>query len=633
MMSREGTHLSHPPRTTHGESSIHSPEQRKECLTHRLQDARAFLQESRAYEFGCALWTPLSHYLAKTWSLPRSGGMLLSACEKHLDCSGDDPSFAERFNALSAEAFFEIWSTYLATVRKWQEGLFFSHNDELAQEVWDEYDSQCLTPDDAETLLADIDTFKEEVLQWPISVWDTELFDRSLLCTHIQQEAKIRKDLEVRVRVKRQNLKEQPYDLPIHVDDGDPGLFEGFFGSDWQRLLTECIPPSFRRLLKGIRIKKFPELFRASDSDIAGEFSLESSEIILYTDNIRPNMLLEIVLHEMGHAIHLMSREEVEARIETLFIPVALRSENAFSSYVHRIAQEEGTIRGLEEDIAETIQAFILYPQILQECDPSRFEVIGRMIEELFPELDLEKLRERTQALNKDYVKRRLTDVSLLRRELKTESALKILSELCPALTLRPLDLVYLRGAPGEIRVRALSENTLFEERFDEEGRIMSQGVKEKDAPLYGSVLKEVEFDAQGRISSCVASVMHERATYFYEGESVVPLRIHFAPLEPEKGEEAYLFEYKSEGTTIQERLTQAPGNPPVSRVDYLFQEGRIVHMTGFMQGKVLFQREYVYDRANRVTQKPLLDHEGSLLESISYSYLSPPTRDIDHSV
>jgi hypothetical protein len=590
-------------------------EKREKILAWRVEQDRLFRANS--------LWTPASTYLAERFFLPLSGGLFLETFEYGIGLPAFHEEFEARYRQLSDERIQELWIQYIGRMREhylnwpWPNFVFF-HTDKL---LWDVPDFP--PPAAVSDLEQAIHTQKIWQKRTDLS-WKEQMPSREMILELLQRESKAEEKIDAYFDAcRKQEIQKAPL-MRAMVVDGDEGAIQDFFDERWPDALKALLPKPFQARLRTVELQRRTdpdkEWMKKEKQQIAGQYESVERSIYLYSEHVRSTEYLPLLFHELGHALHLDSEKYVgQEELELLFLAAARKRENTFSKYVRDTYKYDGPESGLMEDIAETFSFFFCDPSFLRAADPDRYRAMERAMNHCFPEVDVEKVREKVCNLNLSYRNRLRVNPTLFDKALgeaaRDGRAWSFISERFPTQWLLPLDRVLKRGEPSERIVRKCQGGEKIIETMDQKGRL--QRVEAVDTGGQVSVyFGDPVYDAQDRLVQFTDKSLVGKLTYAKDESLPTEIRI-----QPADGWPGFVITYQHTDGLIEESLKDEMNPSREIRSNYRIHEGRIDEIECLINGFPVLCRKYHYGNDGRLAEKIYYTLYGEVVDQSIFSY------------
>jgi hypothetical protein len=123
--------------------------------------------------------------------------------------------------------------------------------------------------------------------------------------------------------------------------------------------------------------------------------------VLVVNETSSADEIINTWFHELGHAM-IAGNSLTDQNVRRRFLKAVVAAKNLPRGYVGDSYETIGIDRGLEEDFAESMRNYCLFPREFQQNEPERFTTIKEILAEHFPDFDLAILQKKVYGFLKD---------------------------------------------------------------------------------------------------------------------------------------------------------------------------------------------------------------------------------------
>ncbi|HAL50152.1 MAG: hypothetical protein UU40_C0001G0025 [Candidatus Uhrbacteria bacterium GW2011_GWD2_41_121] len=294
-------------------------------------------------------------------------GPILPGYFEDVPLTGDLDASVAKLEALGQEEINARWQKFLKQARRLREEARAAGMSDTASWIIGHDTSPYPTPLDPDAKKPD-----------PIILETSIPSDLKVLALFMTQE-KVGKQIQSESVEQWLSNDREPTEID---DDVNQKEIERIFGEKGPNTLYDLLPEELHGIISKIKLvgpRKSQRITAHGEEhqiQFHGGFDKDDATMILIISpeqNIQT--ILETWFHELGHAMITRSTE-VDRDIRKRFAQAVAISDHLQSGYASGIYDTEGIERGLEEDFAESIRQFFIYPREFEQEEPKRFNAL-----------------------------------------------------------------------------------------------------------------------------------------------------------------------------------------------------------------------------------------------------------------
>lgn len=620
-------------------------ETRKEVareVTEELVYARAYVEFFDRYEGMADANGRTTLEMLRDYGLPHLGGLLQEALMEVFKVKSSDEIVAQP-ELLTPETVAMAWERFIGKLKKMLgEAVFISHYSPLLPWLTNRSPKEVYVgikhevPFDLEALLPGWVSGKDLPERLEAAEKNPPSAEKILEAT--REWARISKI--VAERLAEEEEKEKPVELetPDFLFDAanrvSERTFREMFGGDWRRVLFDMMPSGARRLLRSIQVcggmgydtkNVFGEQFYKG---VAGDYSANVRIIRLSAESsINPSQVIKTLWHEAGHAVDLDESPKTARRNKLKFLEAVAKAGNRVSMYATETYAQQGLIRGLQEDFAESFAGFLTDPGYLKKMNPERYAFMAELFATQYPDFDPAQVRGEALKHERARTVRVIGSVEAFNKELSAfpKQELSVIFGQYPSLNHRILDHVQKRGEPGSVERRVVptgrknGKGVVFLTAFGPNGRPREEHPGEAGAK---QSFVNAEYDEQDRLVSFEDRHLQKEPIQIlldYTGDETWPSQAFVIS----NGLVTEQYRFERRGDVIEE-VMMSPMYKVERRIEYNLdpESGRIQELRGVIKGETAFSSSYEYDERGRLAAKILKKGDETIVNASRYQYL-----------